>query len=105
MPTAEFCEREYETNFNLQIPKLNSFVWTPGQVQEHFLGFDAAYLSRSRLIFGLFPVWPFFPTGVRPSPDAWKNHFEIADHHLPPFQFNLFVQHKRPKFIGRALSR
>ena len=79
MPIAEFCEREYESNFNGQITKLHKFVWTPGQVQEHILGFDAAFLSDSQLIFDLFPAWRYFPTGIRPSLDNWQKFFDIAD--------------------------
>ena len=105
MPIAEFSEREYETNFNRQIPTLHEFVWTPGQVQEHVLGFDAAFLSDIRPIFGLFPAWPFSPISIRPSPDVWQKYFELSDLHFPPFCFNLFVQHKRPKFIGSHLGK
>ena len=100
MPIAEFCEREYETIFNRQITTLHEYVWTPGQVQEHILGFDAAFLSNSQLIFDLFPAWRFLPIGIRPSSDNWQEFFDIADRHFPPFCFNLFVQHKRPEFIG-----
>ena len=100
MPIAEFCEREYETIFNRQITTLHEYVWTPGQVQEHILGFDAAFLSNSQLIFDLFPAWSFRPIGIRPSSDNWQEFFDIADRYLPPFCFNLFVQHKRPEFIG-----
>lgn len=100
MPLAEFCEREYESNFNEQITKLHKFIWTPGQVQEHFLGFDAAFLSNSQLIFDLFPAPHFPPLGIWPSPDDWQDYFNFADQHFPPFCFNLFVQHKRPVFIG-----
>lgn len=100
MPIAEFCEREYETNFNCQITKLHKYVWTPGQIQEHLLGFDAAYLSDTRLIFDLFPAWRFNPTGIRPSLAGWQKYFKIAGHHFPSCCFNLFVQHKRPELIG-----
>ena len=94
MPIAEFCEREYECNFNRQITTLQKYVWTPGQVQEHILGFDAAFLSNSQFIFGLFP-----PAGIQPSSINWQKFFNIADRHIPQGSFNLFVQHKRPKFI------
>ena len=105
MPIAEFCEREYETNFNCQITKLHRHVWTPGQVQEHFLGFDSAFLSDTRSIFSLFYSPTFLPTGIQPSPDDWRRYFEIADHHFPKFCYNLFVQHKRPEFIGSHLGK
>ena len=100
MPIAEFYEREYETIFNRQMTTLHECVWTPGQVQEHILGFDAAFLSNSQLIFDLFPAGRFLPIGIRPSSDNWQEIFDIADRHFPPFCFNLFVQHKRPEFIG-----
>ena len=105
MPIAEFCEREYETNFNGQITKLHEYVWTPGQPQEHFLGFDAAFLSDTRLIFDLFPAWRLNTTGIRLSPDAWQEYFKIADHHFSSCCFNLFVQHKRPEYIGSLMGK
>ena len=105
MPIAEFCEREYEANFNCQIPKLHRFIWTPGQIQEHFLGFDAAFLSSSRLIFGLFPFLQANPSGIHLSPIDWQQIFELADRQLPECKFNLFVQHKRPVFIGSPLGK
>lgn len=105
MPLAEFCEREYESNFNRQMPTLHEFIWTPRQPQEHFLGFDAAFLSDTLLIFGLFPELPFLPTGMQLSPDDWQEYFEILDRSFPPCCFNLFVQHKRPAFIGSHLGK
>ena len=105
MSLAHFSEREYETNFNRQITTLHKYVWTPGQIQEHVLGFDAAFLSDTGSIFDLFPTRRFPPTGIRPSPGLWQKYFEIADRHLPPFCFNLFVQHKRPEFIGSHLGK
>lgn len=38
-------------------------------------------------------------------PDEWQEYFEIADCYFPPFRFNLFVQHKRPEFIGSHLGK
>ncbi len=105
MPVAEFCEREYESEFRSQFTQLHQHDWMPGPVQEHILGFDAAYLSDSQLIFNLFPSWPHIPTGIRPSPDHWQKLFDIADHHLWPFCFNLFVQHKWPEFIGSGRGK
>ena len=75
MPIAEFCEREHETNFNRQITTLHKYVWTPGQIQEHFLDFDAAFLSDTRLILDLFPTWQLNTTGTRPSADDWQEYF------------------------------
>lgn len=105
MTIAEFCEREYESNFNCQVNRLHKYIWTPGQVQEHLLGFDAALFTDTRLIFSLFPTLLLPPTGVRPSSEDWQHYFDIADHHFPPFCFNLFVQHKRPEFIGSHLGK
>ena len=105
MPIAEFCERQFETNFNRQITTLHDCVWTPGQAQEHFLGFDAAFFSDTRLVFDLFPALILSPIGVRPSLEDWQHYFDISDCDFPPFCFNLFVQHKRPEFIGSHLGK
>lgn len=100
MPIAEFCERQYEFDFQSQLPKLHQRVWMPGPVQEHRLGFDAAFFTDSQWIFKLFPARHIIPPGIRPSPSIWQKIFNIADQDLEPFCFNLFVQHKRPEFIG-----
>ena len=105
MPIAQFCEREYESNFNLQVPKLNAPIWSPGQIQEHVLGFDAAFLSHSPLIFRIASHRLHHPDGVFVSPASWQQYFDIASHHLPPSIFNLFVQHKRPEYIGSPLGK
>lgn len=105
MPLAEFCEREYESNFNRQIRTLHKFIWTPRQAHEHFLGFDAAFLSDTLLIFDLFPELPSLPTGMRLSPDGWQMYFGILDQSFPSCYFNLFVQHKRPEFISSHLGK
>ena len=103
MTTAQFCEREYEVNFNSQVPTVHGCIWSPGQVYEHFLGFDAAYLSLPQLIFRLFPASP--RRGVRLSPADWQEYVQFIDDQFPPFKFNLFVQHKRPEFIRSVLGK
>ena len=70
-----------------------------------FLGFDAAFFSDTQLIFDRFSTWQFYPPGIQLSPDEWQKYFEIADHYFPPFCFNLFVQHKRPEFIGSHMGK
>ena len=100
MPIAEFCERQYESDFRSELTKLHQNVWMPGPVQEHTLGFDTAFFSDSQWIFKLFPAGHILPPGIRPSPDDWQEYFDIADHHFRQCCFNLFVQHKRPEFIG-----
>ena len=99
---AKFSEREYETGFNRQINVRHEIVWTPGQCQENWLGFYVAYLADEPFIFALPGLWPWtrYPThGVRLRARDWESFFTDVEHYLPPFQFNLFVQHKRPEYL------
>ena len=100
MPIAEFSERQYETIFNRQIRISHDYIWTPSQVQEHVLGFDAAFHSTSPAIFELFFFPTIFPLGIEPALTTWKNIFEFVDRAPLSWKSNLFVQHKRPEFIG-----
>ena len=100
MPVAEFSERQYETIFNRQIRISHEYIWTPSQVQEHDLGFDAAFHSTSPTIFKLFFFPTIFPRGIEPALSSWETFFEIVDRVPLSWKFNLFVQHKRPEFIG-----
>ena len=105
MSIAEFCEREYESNFNHQIEKLDNFVWTPGQIDEHFLGFDAAFFSSAWRIFRFFD-YPFpYPRGIHASLETWQEFFEFTNHRFQNFKFNLFVQHKRPEYIRSSRGK
>ncbi len=101
MVWSEFAEREYETGFNRQIALLHDVVWTPGQCQEKWLGFDAAFLSAKSFIFDLLNPWSMFamPDGIIPNPTDWEQFVEDAQKYLPPVKFNLFVQHKRPEYV------
>ena len=100
MPIAEFSERQYETIFNRQLEISHNYIWTPSQIQEHVLGFDAAFHSSSPSIFELFPFPTVFPVGIEPTLNSWEEFFHIADHAPLSWTFNLFVQHKRPEYIG-----
>lgn len=105
MPIAEFCEREFEPNFNNQIENLNIFIWTPGQIDEHFLGFDAAFLSSARQIFRLIDYPMPYPGGIQPSLETLQEFFKFADRQFPNIKFNLFVQHKRPEYIRSSRGK
>ena len=101
---AEFSEREYETVFNREISTKCQVVWTPGQFQEHWLGFDGAYLSDDpRLV--LLDLWPHMLPGTRLLPQYWEKWISNVDDLLPPFRFNLFVQHKRPEYIASTRGK
>ena len=96
---AEFSEREYETVFNREISTKCQFIWTPGQHQEHWLGFDGAYVSDDPRL-ALLDLWPHMLPGTRLLPEYWEEWISNVDRLLPPFRFNLFVQHKRPEYIA-----
>lgn len=119
---AEFYEREYENFFNRELEKLGGFVWTPGQLDENVLGFDAgAWLPSWRLFYWSNPkkkaldlyyfmkyFFAYEGRGVVLDRE-FINDWEIfMDDFFPPKGLNFFVQYKRPLFVkyrGRSFSR
>ena len=91
---AEFNERQYEIGFNKEICTEHEVWWTPSQHQEHWLGFDGAYLTDDPRIFQILQT-DSIPSGIRL--DRFFSY--EMDSIFPGSYFNLFVQHKRPEFI------
>ncbi len=91
---AEFNERQYEIGFNKEISTQHEVWWTPSQYQEHWLGFDGAYLSNDPRIFQILQA-SNIPRGIQFD----RNFAYKMDRLFPGSYFNLFVQHKRPEFI------
>ena len=91
---AEFNEKLYEIGFNKEISIQHEVWWTPSQHQEHWIGFDGAYLSNDRRIFQILQAGNV-PHGVQLD----RNFAYEMNSLFPGFYFNLFVQHKRPEFI------
>jgi hypothetical protein len=101
MPDAsEFEEKEYEHPLYQELVGASPSLWTPGQVLEGHLGFDAALsvansfwsmVDRPQVEgvqlarYGLSPMDPQLASGTPGARDE-----------LPDFSLNLFLQVKRP---------
>ena len=108
MKTAEFEEKEYEAYLYTELEQGGTRFWAPGQVLEHYLGFDrgifvaAEYLWRLKGFVGprrgispyyFLDVWPDFP------------RTRDFSRRVPRFRLNCFVQAKRPSFGTRLPVR
>jgi hypothetical protein len=100
--TAEFEEKAYEGPLYNQLERGNNLLFTPGQVLEKTLGFDAGLFVAQAAIWETLgyktPLqgaalayydWPF----------AWK--LKQPKEKIPRFRLNLFLQAKRPDFYTR----
>lgn len=98
---AEFEEKTYEIYFGHEMARLVRYAYSPGQVAETYLGFDAAY----HLFWDELP-WPYLPFWSQTlweepgfSLHDWTEILEEHFSHVPDVRFNLFVQFKRPERI------
>ena len=99
---AEFDEKPYETLFALELARPASPPYSPGQRDEYYLGFDAAFDVPLRAIRGRFPHlvssgWP----GLSGFPLSELDHLpERTWRRLRKLRFNFFVQYKRPERVS-----
>jgi len=101
--TAEFEEKNFEGPLNNQLLGGSRLLYTPGQVLEELIGFDAALHAHSRVFWSLWNR----PT---PAPGAaitwtwWKGKKGNAS--FPAWKVNLLVQYKRPEYLfGRGAGQ
>lgn len=104
---AEFEEKEFEGFFNQELARAQAVTWSPGQVLEHKLGFDAAIHVGHPFIFDLFRIRASgrAPRGMRLNARMWNDFISFVDQAFPPFRSNLFVQFKRPEHVGQHARR
>lgn len=102
MPVAEFEEKAFEGPLNSQLLNGNSNLFTPGQVLEAAIGFDAAMYTHHA---GFWALWngrhPTPPPGVILTPRWWPRSANNLSR-LPSFRLNLFLQYKRPYHLTRS---
>lgn len=106
MKRSEFEERSYEAPLYNQLERGHEFVFTPGQVLEHKVGFDRGlFLAEAALwhtlgyegpLPGAALAYYHWPSGWGP----WKPRTA-----LPRFRLNLFLQVKRPRVHARRPKR
>lgn len=108
---AEFEEKQYEQHLNIELLQGENLILPPGQVLENTFGFDAALFSKHPEFWRHYPYmykWhhKYFkraPSGIKLPIELWKDlEYEIQD--LPPFKFNIFIQHKRPEYMHKDNS-
>ena len=98
---TEFKEKTFEKYFSCEIARLTNITFSPDQCDEHFLGFDDAFLLPFPLLVGLAPYvrrsrWAR-RTGI--TLDILDDLLPELIERMPPFRFNLFVQYKRPEYL------
>ncbi|MBI5531834.1 MAG: hypothetical protein HY898_03910 [Deltaproteobacteria bacterium] len=105
MVQAQFEEKSFEAPLNHQLLAGSPYIYSPGQVLEASLGFDAALWTQNATLWGLFgkipgpgvPItapWLWPATGPSPRLPA-----------LQSFNLNVFIQYKRPEALTRSYAR
>lgn len=105
MKNAEFEEKEYEGPLYNQLEQGSPFIWPPGQVLEHIVGFDRAMMTDNPRFWKI--IAKQMPHGIMLDPMWWPEFRPLGrrqSRQLPTFRFNLFIQAKRSK-ICRRLPR
>lgn len=89
MAFAEFEEKSFEGPLNAQLLAGSPYLYTPGQVLESALGFDAAMFCHRIEFWSLWgrPA----PPGLVPLP-GWWHPSPVPLPTLPQFTLNLFLQ-------------
>lgn len=103
MSIAEFEEKEFEGPLN-NLLGLGGPLWTPGQVLEQFVGFDVA-MRTVDAVFWATQGFPSLPPGGVVQPAWWPSWWQrlaVRARQPPPFQMNVFLQHKRPEYLTRS---
>lgn len=99
MAFAEFEEKSFEGPLNAQLLAGSPYLYTPGQVLESALGFDAAMLCHRMEFWSLWGR--SVPPGLIPLP-GWWHPSPVPLPALPQFNLNLFLQYKRSQRLERS---
>lgn len=113
----QFEEKQYESQMNMLLAcqvgiYRNKSLFSPGQVLEGYIGFDAAmhscnnrfwkyfYRDWAYLFYHYSEYWPY---GLDLS-DLHKFHrvFEEIYEHMPSIKYNVFIQYKKPKYLKKS---
>jgi hypothetical protein len=99
---AEFEEKTYEWPLYNQLERAQPFVWTPGQVMESLVGFDAGMFATNMVLWQTLG-YSSLPAGTVlssiASPLGWMPRAPKSD--FPDERLNLFLQAKRPEYHER----
>lgn len=107
---ANFEEKSYEQFFNAELSRRTSIYFPLGQVQEGFLGFDAAAQTRNHRLWRMLghPFWffPDFPgVPLKGIVDEMERFLRVSIDELPRMKTNLLFQYKRPEFLQSTTSK
>jgi hypothetical protein len=103
MKPAQFEEKEYEGALYTQL-STSGLQWSPGQVLEHYLGFDRGLFMAREFLWNLHGYHGPL-AGISVFDDLWPVlPRRSLRNRLPTFRLNCFVQAKRP-YVGRRRSR
>jgi hypothetical protein len=106
---AEFEEKTYEIAYCVELAVAvgsRSVVYSPGQVLESILGFDAASHPDPR-----HAIWAILglprPRGVQLIPSLWgaAKALQPPNAVLPSYPVSIFLQFKRPEYLHGAAAK
>jgi len=104
---AQFEEKELEGPLNAQLCGGSGLLWSPGQVLEAVVGFDAA-LMVTDISFWASLGFGHVPHGLPVQSSWWPGWPSLLLRPLfmfrtpPHFRLNLFLQYKRPEHLERG---
>lgn len=106
---AQFEEKAYEVAYCVELAVGvggHPIVYSPGQVLENLLGFDAASDPDSNHVLWEVLALPR-PEGVQLFPSLWgafkKN--QPSSRVLPSYPISIFLQFKRPEYLKGAAAK
>lgn len=109
MSVAGFEEKTYEVAYCIELAcgtDGHSAVYSPGQVLENLLGFDAAADPGSRHVIWNVLALPR-PRGVQLVPPLWgaSRALQRVSAALPSYPVSVFLQFKRPEYMKGPAAR
>jgi len=97
---AEFAEKTYEWPLYNQLERANPFVYSPSQVLEKTVGFDAGLYVASNVLWQTLG-YSAQPSGTLLGSLSWPLGPRNPKKEFPDVRLNLFLQAKRPVYYPR----
>lgn len=103
---VEFEEKQFEVKINAELMFCKN-IYSPGQMLENTVGFDAAIFTKNGKFWKIFPeyfdvlhrMFHFYLDGFYLEPSFWdKLQNEIDE--FPSIKYNLVIQYKRPEYLS-----
>ena len=98
---TQFEEKSFEAVMNLELFSQSGNIWSPGQVLEHWLGYDASGLSNHPVLLRMFGQFPI--GNIDRLAKALFKRRNIPIQNLK--RCNLFIQYKRPEFLKIGVGK